>query len=394
MTIFWIGCGLTSIGTHCHAMAHAVRAAATRQAVDLAIVTPRSAAASAVSSVGARPILSQSVYDTSLETLDRRAAFDSAMEQLRIRFRGDLVNAIVGTGPRDTVILVTPMAPELTALADWFESLSVRKRPHLAAYCVLPVGFRVAADWQRAAVAGAYRAALQRLDTLTEHRFTLYCENRQIADELSPLTSRSILWPHVFSSPEATAIQSQGRPYVLALGANYRARQEKGFSLILDLLRTEAARRVPFDWVVQAAPMYRQTPPGCHAKNIRFILELPDHNEYWSLLSNAALIVLPYDPVAYGDGRSSGIFREALHAGVPTVCSTAPFFVEELTGRGVPDLLFEPYTSDALFQKISQTMSDIERFRRIFATFAGTAPHAPDAFLRHLSTLGSDAARQ
>src|SRR5690606_26139970 len=118
MTIFWIGCGLTSIGTHCHAMAHAVRAAAIRQAVDLAIVAPRSAAASAVSSVGARPILSQSVYDTSLETLDRRAAFDSAMEQLRARFRGDLANAIVGTGPQDTVIVVTPMAPELAALAD------------------------------------------------------------------------------------------------------------------------------------------------------------------------------------------------------------------------------------------------------------------------------------
>lgn len=373
MTLFWIGCGLTSIGMHCHAMALAIRAAATRKKIPLEILAPRTVSARVTGTLDLRPELTRSVYATSPGGYVRRSDFDADAAERRKALLGDLKRALAHRATSaDIVVLTTPMAPELAALADWYEQLPADNRPRLAAYCVLPIGYGIAPDgtWQRAAIVDLYRNALQRLLALTGGRFQLFCENRQVLDDLSPVVTHATLHPHIFERPSHT--QPRGRPgipYALVIGSVWASRKDKGTDLVLEMLRTDAARQTTFDWIVQVAPLHRRRPEGCDSDNMHFILNVPDHDEYWNYLSGASLVLLPYDPAVYGDGRGSGIFEEAKSMGTPVLCSEAPFFIDQLSRLGADALIFRPYTAASMLDKAIAVMSTIDRYRDRFAPF-------------------------
>jgi len=391
MTLFWIGCGLTSVGMHCHAMALAIQGAAARKGVPLEILAPQTINARAATKLDLRLVLTRSVYETSPGRFAGRKGFDADVAERRRALLDDLRRALAHRPTSsDIVVLTTPLAPELAAFADWYERLPIGNRPMLAAYCVLPVGYGIAdgAGWQRAAMENLYRAALRRLLAVTDGRFQLICENRQVFDDLSPLVPHAHLHPHIFEQPAVA--QPRGRPgipYALVIGSVWASRRDKGTDLVLDMLRTDSARRTQFDWVVQVAPLHRRRPPGCDGKNMHFILNVPDHDEYWDYLAGASLVLLPYDPVAYGDGRGSGVFGEAIGAGTPALCSAAPFFVDRLSQLDEGSLIFHPYSAAALLEKTVSVMSTIDRYRNRFGEIARQAGNGADRFLERLLNL-------
>ena len=392
MTLNWIGCGLTSVGVHCYAMARAAAAAAARLDMTLHIYAPRSAARKRLDLPGLRPVLARSVYQTDFAAFREPTAFEQELRTRRDTFRQDLHASLDGATSRaDVVVPVTPMAPELAGFADWLESLAPQFRPRLGAYCVLPIAYGLATDaaWQRERMTALYRESLHRLMSLTDGAFLLACESQQVLRDLSPFAPNALLQPHIFEIPSAPqSVVQRNADYVLVIGSLYRSRTDKGIGLVLEMLRSTAAHQSPFDWVVQVAPMFRQSPRGCDSKNIRFLLEVPDHESYWNWLTGASLILLPYDPAAYGDGRGSGIFEEALAAGVPMICSTAPFFVEKLTALGYPELIFEPYTASALLRKTIEVMGAIGRYRAAFAETATRLRRSDSAAQFLLSMAG------
>ena len=391
MTLFWIGCGLTSIGMHCHAMALAIQAAAARKRIPLEILAPRTVNARTAAALDLRLVLARSVYETNPGGSARRNDFETDVAGRRNALHKDLTRVLAHRPTSgDIVVLTTPLAPELAALADWYERLPAGNRPTLAAYCVLPIGHGIADDgsWQRAAVSSLYRDALQRLFALTEGRFQLFCENRQVLDDLSPLVPNAHLHPHIFERPPQT--QPRGRPgipYALVIGSVWASRRDKGTDLVLEMLRTDAARRTPFDWIVQVAPLHRRRPDGCDGDNMHFILNVPDHAEYWNYLAGASLVLLPYDPVAYGDGRGSGVFEEAKALGTPVLCSGAPFFVDGLSQLGAESLIFRPYSAAALFDKAVEVMATIDRHRDRFQECAQRAGQGADGFINRLLSV-------
>jgi hypothetical protein len=211
---------------------------------------------------------------------------------------------------------------------------------------------------------------------------------------MSPFVPHARLRPHIFERPGET--QPRGRPgipYALVIGSVWATRKDKGTDLVLEMLRTDAARQTPFDWIVQVAPLHRRRPEGCDAPNMHFILNVPDHNEYWNYLAGASLVLLPYDPVAYGDGRGSGIFEEAKAIGTPVLCSAAPFFIDQLSGYDGDPPIFQPYTAAALFRRTVEVMSQIDTYRERLQP-AEQLGNGADRFLDRLVTAPIEATRR
>jgi hypothetical protein len=102
-------------------------------------------------------------------------------------------------------------------------------------------------------------------------------------------------------------------------------------------------------------------------ENIELLTKLPTVSEYWSHLLSASIIVLPYNPKAYGDGRGSGIFEEALTIGLPMVCSATSFFVDRLGHMGFAELIFRPYTAAALVQKLLEIVPKLANYDAMLA---------------------------
>ena len=61
------------------------------------------------------------------------------------------------------------------------------------------------------------------------------------------------------------------------------------------------------------------------------------------------------------------MFVEALACGIPVICSETDFFVDELNQLGLPELVFRPYTPEALASKIRQIAIAHPKYRKLFA---------------------------
>ena len=60
------------------------------------------------------------------------------------------------------------------------------------------------------------------------------------------------------------------------------------------------------------------------------------------------------------------MFFEALACGIPVICSETDFFVEQLDKLGCQELVFRPYTPEALASKICHVASTYPKYRRVF----------------------------
>jgi hypothetical protein len=141
--------------------------------------------------------------------------------------------------------------------------------------------------------------------------------------------------------------RKQAGPYVVSYLGD--AREEKGFHLlpgIVSDLRSAGwdEKRVIFR--IQANfPLTGKTPAATRAKNELFglrddgveLLEGPfDSCAYQQMISSSDLILIPYCPTSYA-ARSSGVFAEALAAGVPTIYPAATWMARYGTGSGSLD---------------------------------------------------------
>jgi hypothetical protein len=245
MTIYWIDYGFGTMGGHSYSAAHAMRVASNAAGIGFEVHAPAILDAGIAASVGAERELSHSIYRHPYGKMATPEIFNASLNERRKATAADLARLLSEkiTGA-DTVVLVTPMAPELAGFADWVEQLDPAARPRLAAYCILPVEFRLAVDltWQRSAMMQQYSAALGRLHVVSDSCFLLLCENETVYEALSPFVTNSHLQRHLFTIPGHL---SQSRsppsiPTILSIGA---VRREKGTDLTRIAMEQLRARR-------------------------------------------------------------------------------------------------------------------------------------------------------
>jgi hypothetical protein len=166
-------------------------------------------------------------------------------------------------------------------------------------------------------------AILLRLHSHFGSRLRLYADTEPLADLWRRLLGMPVFWVPVPTDVPAFEERQPGeRPHLVFAGG---ARIEKGYALLPELAATlNATARFTVqsgpvdgaaDPVVQRAHRALKEQVGPHLQLVERALA---PNEYVALVRDADLLLLPYDPSAYGP-RCSGILAEARALAIPAI---------------------------------------------------------------------------
>jgi glycosyltransferase involved in cell wall biosynthesis len=389
--IFVIDFGLEVPRGHHYSGACVLNAAATRMGIELLVLAPQSLAP--IDDLKLAPVLSYGLYDDPLSEKRTTEEFESSLSDRRAAATRDLRSYLSDRiGPDDVAMLNTPMAPEVAGFVDWYESLSDARRPPAVIHFVLPLQYYLAADliWQARLVAKLYSGCLHRLRTLSRGRCLFLCNDRNLTKQFSSFNLDVKFHPIPIDVLPRDPIPA--RP--LRIGLLGTVRPEKGLQLALETFRQLQKDEDRFNWVIQTSPAKfdNDVLDMLCAPNVEHIDYLPTNDQYIDLLRSLSVVLLPYDPARYANGQSSNIFYEALASGIPVICSETEFFVHELCAIGCSELIFRPYTAEALAQKIRNTARDYSRYASTFWNVRAKLDPAKNLklLMEMLTTAGND----
>src|SRR5215831_324746 len=364
--IYLIDYGLESVGGHHYSCASVLHYTAKEMGAKLVALVPRNSFPPKNSeALEISSVLSHKQYDTPLAINNSGDDFFRAFNTRRMAVQRDLTSWLSDLiSPQDVLLLSTPLTPELAGFTDWFESFSVCQRPAVAVLFVLPVEFELGLNvaWQRSFAKEVYSDAISRLRARSGDRHFLACHDIRLAQRLSDFNHSLDVHPVPTEVLTKDLCNDPSKEFVI--GVLGQARREKGINLAIAAVKL--LQESAYKWVIQTAPIKFGDYSFPCKKNIKRIAHLPSNEEYRNILRSLSLVLLPYDPVSYGNFRSSNVFFEALACGIPVICSETDFFVEELDKLGCHELVFRPYTPEALANKICHVASTYSKFRRVF----------------------------
>jgi glycosyltransferase involved in cell wall biosynthesis len=91
-------------------------------------------------------------------------------------------------------------------------------------------------------------------------------------------------------------------------------------------------------------------------KSVRVVEGVLSSADYAAWTSRIDVMLLPYDPIAFGEARGSGIFTESLAAGRPIIASKGTFAGTSVENNQAEGEVFAPYTSEELAAAIARLM--------------------------------------
>jgi glycosyltransferase involved in cell wall biosynthesis len=91
-------------------------------------------------------------------------------------------------------------------------------------------------------------------------------------------------------------------------------------------------------------------------KGVRFLEGALSSEDYGAWTGRTDVVLLPYDPVAFGATRGSGIFAESVAAGRPVIASQGTFAGISVENNEAEGEVFAPYTSEALAAAIARLL--------------------------------------
>jgi glycosyltransferase involved in cell wall biosynthesis len=311
------------------------------------------------------------------ETIDRRglagSLFDAARQGQFIRDTRRVLQKLAVTGD-DLVFVPTLSFADFAALCRLWQRDSRASCP----------------DWHV-----VFRRSLCRL-SLRERaffrgakddlgRFRFWTDSEELTAEYRRATGRpfgTLPIPHA-----APPCHAAGKPPPLRILSLGDARLEKGFQHLPGLVRSLTdgdSDRGQFEFYIQShstSPADEPQISSARAELARlanrgvtlFGTPLPPA-QYRELLASGHLVVLPYDPRAYA-ARSSGIFAEAMAAGIPTVVP-AGTWMARYSPTGAGETFRQIEMAPAAVRRISADYGNYVRRARIGAAAWRRQHHA------------------
>jgi glycosyltransferase involved in cell wall biosynthesis len=122
---------------------------------------------------------------------------------------------------------------------------------------------------------------------------------------------------------------------------------------------------------------------------VRLLDGILSGEDYDSWLTETDVILLPYDPIAFGPARGSGIFAEAVAGGCPIVATKGTFAGDSISRQQAEGEVFAPHTSEALAGAIVRLLPRLAACTARAAERARdyARSHSPDAFVDALLKL-------
>jgi glycosyltransferase involved in cell wall biosynthesis len=171
------------------------------------------------------------------------------------------------------------------------------------------------------------------------------------------------------------------------------ARPEKGFvwisetvSDLLDLGPLRIQSYVNSDAMRHDAAVERLA--GMRDSRLEIITERLSSEDYAALVSGSAAVLLAYDPVAYGEGRISGVMPEAWASGVPVLVSDGWWAADVVRRLGGGEV-FSFGDTDSLRAAMTRLRCDHARLTREAHAAYDTMlrEQGPDAFAQFVLAL-------
>ncbi len=118
-------------------------------------------------------------------------------------------------------------------------------------------------------------------------------------------------------------------------------------------------------------------------KGVRFVEGVLSSEDYAAWTGRTDVMLLPYDPVAFGAARGSGIFTESVAAGRPVVASRGTFAGTSVENNQAEGEVFAPHTSEALAAAIARLIPRLPACKARAAERARdfARSHSPGAYI-------------
>jgi glycosyltransferase involved in cell wall biosynthesis len=293
-----------------------------------------------------------------------------ALRGLRImqrRFRDAIADRLMRVQSEDVVVLAHSTLVTLNGIAAWASGLPRTRLPRLIVWLmmspededfVVPFGST-----------NCMAGAIDRLRTIFGDRLTLAGFTDEVCRRWKELCRDEIDFLPFISLRPALPVRKGhvvASPPVIVFVGHLGAR--KGLAFIPGLIRELERRKVEVRWMI-AGECFEANSTAFHeieslAKsrdNVSLTVTPVSLDGYAQLLTSADIVLLPYDPDAYGE-RGSGIAEEAEWVGLPYVAPKVAFCARPVSaGAAVP---FAEWNVDGIAAAITAAVNDLQHITR------------------------------
>jgi glycosyltransferase involved in cell wall biosynthesis len=410
MELIFLDAGLLNKAGHSYKLAKAVSQKLDRRNLRHRVFGLHSLEASIAAEIGAIPHFSRSLYDgEDFSWREKRlrtvaALFKSApargtdrserrsWKKLNEDFERDLQALPEDIWKPDNLIcLVVISQNQILGLVHFLRRLPQSRLPRVACNLMFPPSF---VPWGSVSAHGEqyYRDAFEQAAPLTDTILYFTVENEAMRAAYHKdfgLHTRILPLPFGDVSPQRT---SEG---LARIGFFGDSKCDKGFHLLPGAVTLCQRDGLDAEFVVQIQhndwePRTIEAERALRAlKGVCFLEGILSGEDYDSWISQTDVILLPYDPIAFGPARGSGIFAEAVAAGRPIVASQGTFAGDSISKQEAQGEVFTPHTSEALATAIARILPRLPACKARAAERAAeyARSHSPDAFVGVLLEL-------
>jgi glycosyltransferase involved in cell wall biosynthesis len=402
--LIFIDSGLQNKAGHSYALAKAVSGALARRKSRYRIFGLSGLDTSIAAEIGAIPHFSRSLYECvefsqsekwrrSFAAMFRGApASGSSLSErqtwkaLNETFERDLEALPEGVWQKDNLIVVVTITQnQILGLVRFLRAMPRDRPPRVVCNLMLPPSYL---PWGAVSAHGKkfYRAAFKLAAPLisrslfftveTEAMRTLYSKDFGIQTRILPL-------PVGASGSERTM---KGRARVGFFGDS---KCDKGFHLLPKAIAVCQRDGLDAEFIVQIqhSGWEQRTIEAERAlralKDVRFLEGVLSSKDYAAWTERTDVMLLPYDPVAFGAARGSAIFSESVAAGRPVIASRGTFAGTSVENNQAEGEVFAPHTSEALAAAIARLMPRLPACKARAAERAQdfARGHSPGAYI-------------
>ena len=284
----------------------------------------------------------------------------------------------------DLVLFHTIQLSELEAIWAWYTNLQ-KKRPKLAIILRFDIyaGFsgRVMPEKSQE----FYGYYIKQLHQVSPTGVRFFTDTRAMAEQYSQTGVHFELIPIPLNlSPEKSAHCKDPSIHLVFLGDAFA---HKGFGLVVEAIPQVLAENPNIHFTVQVSNASRSYEILKELQQVTLIDRRPSEEEYYQIMSSATALLLPYDPASYRF-QSSHIFIESILRGIPVICSENGSMFPDLVNCGMLDLVFSPYDTQAMVNKILQFSSSQSFFSNKFIKYTKDLVdfHTSENFIRVLTS--------
>ena len=377
MELILIDSGLVNKAGHSYTLAKTVSGALARRKLRYRIFGLSGLDTSITAEIGAIPHFSRWLYECvecsrnekrlrSVTAVFRGAPASSSIwserqtwTALNETFERDLEALPAGVWQKDNLIVVVTITQnQILGLVRFLRAMPRGRLPRVVCQLMLPPSF---VPWGTVSTHGEkfYRAAFRLAAPLIGRSLFFTVENeamRSLYSKQFGIETRILPIPLGASEPHRT---KEGRVRVGFFGDS---KCDKGFHLLPRTIAVCQRDGLDAEFIVQIqhSGWEQRTIEAERAlralKGVRFVEGVLTSEDYAAWTGRTDVMLLPYDPVAFGAARGSAIFNESVAAGRPVIASRGTFAGTSVENNQAEGEVFAPHTSEALAAAIARLM--------------------------------------